>query len=539
MADVIFRNLLAWCAQAGALAVVAAAALWLLRLREPALRVRCLRSLLAALFLLPIIEPWHAPVDTRAAVTIAIGPAHASGAATASAWFTPSLGAIVLAMIAAGIAWRLFRIGLGLLRLRRYERHAMLLPDAFADLRAALEVTCRIYASEQVTGPVTFGFLRPVVLVPPAWAGSREVICHELLHVRRRDWVLALGEELLAAVLWFHPAVWWIVAEIQLAREQAVDREAISLTKSREQYVDTLLAVARAQTTADLAPAPLFLKKRHLRSRVTALFQEIHMPVIRSRYSIAAFVLAAGAAALLAVHSFPLQAAPQEPDAAGVTVHTTAIPIVHRTAVQYPREAVDQRVQGQVAVDAQLDHEGKVTDARVLSGPAPLRDAALNAVRDWTFAADSATKTKVVIDFQLPDTPPANGVEGGVPGGVTGGVIGGVPASASVAPSDKSPEAPPARIRVGGRVQANNLVYKLTPRYPKEAKEQHIQGAVHLDAIIGPDGRVQNLDVIDGDPILAQAATDAVRQWVYRPTLLNGNPITVETTIDVNFTLSK
>jgi periplasmic protein TonB len=75
--------------------------------------------------------------------------------------------------------------------------------------------------------------------------------------------------------------------------------------------------------------------------------------------------------------------------------------------------------------------------------------------------------------------------------------------------------------------------------YPPEAKEARIQGVVKLSAVIGKDGTIKTLDVISGDPLLVPSALDAVRQWVYQTTLLNGNPVEVQTQIDVNYTLSQ
>lgn len=137
------------------------------------------------------------------------------------------------------------------------------------------------------------------------------------------------------------------------------------------------------------------------------------------------------------------------------------------------------------------------------------------------------------------------GVTGGVPGGAPGGVIGGIISAAPPPPPPPPPpkavEKPvtPQRIRVGGNVQAANLVRKVTPVYPPLAKQARIQGTVRFTAIIGKDGTIQNLQLVTGHPLLVAAAQDAVRQWVYKPTLLNGEPVEVVTQIDVNFTLSQ
>ena len=97
--------------------------------------------------------------------------------------------------------------------------------------------------------------------------------------------------------------------------------------------------------------------------------------------------------------------------------------------------------------------------------------------------------------------------------------------------------APPLRVRVGGQVQSKKIISQPRPRYPQEAKDRRIQGTVRMQAVISTDGRVAELTVLSGDTILAVAATEAARQWRYQPTLLNGRPVEVVTTIDVIFTL--
>ena len=107
-------------------------------------------------------------------------------------------------------------------------------------------------------------------------------------------------------------------------------------------------------------------------------------------------------------------------------------------------------------------------------------------------------------------------------------------------PPPEVKQAPVTRqIRVGGNVQAANLIKKITPQYPALAKSARIQGTVRFTAIIGKDGTIQNLTLVSGHPMLVQSATEAVKQWVYRPTLLNDEPVEVITQIDVNFTLSQ
>jgi protein TonB len=127
------------------------------------------------------------------------------------------------------------------------------------------------------------------------------------------------------------------------------------------------------------------------------------------------------------------------------------------------------------------------------------------------------------------------GVPGGVPGGSMGGVIGSVLSSTPVAvPKIATPQ----RVRVSAGVTAGLLVKRVQPAYPPLARQARIQGTVVLQAQISKTGDIENLQLISGHPMLAPAAIEAVKQWKYRPYLLNGEPVEVETQVQVNFTLA-
>ncbi len=122
------------------------------------------------------------------------------------------------------------------------------------------------------------------------------------------------------------------------------------------------------------------------------------------------------------------------------------------------------------------------------------------------------------------------GVEGGVPGGVVGGVVGGLP--------DAPPPPPQQAIRVGGQIKTPRKLKDVPPTYPDIAKQARVQGVVILECTISPQGKVTDIKVLRGIPLLNDSATSAVRQWVYTPTLLNGVPVPVIMTVTVNFKLS-
>jgi periplasmic protein TonB len=145
------------------------------------------------------------------------------------------------------------------------------------------------------------------------------------------------------------------------------------------------------------------------------------------------------------------------------------------------------------------------------------------------------------------EAPPASssggvvgGVEGGIPGGQLGGVIGGIISSTSTiasVPKLAIPETP-KRIRISQGVTKGLLIQKIEPPYPPIARAARIQGQVVLAAIISKTGEIQDLALVSGHPMLVPAAIEAVKQWRYRPFLLNGEPVEVETTITVAFQLS-
>jgi protein TonB len=131
------------------------------------------------------------------------------------------------------------------------------------------------------------------------------------------------------------------------------------------------------------------------------------------------------------------------------------------------------------------------------------------------------------------------GVVGGVPGGVPGGSMGGVMGSILSSTPTVAPKiATPQRVRVSSGVQSGLLVRRVQPNYPPLARQARIQGAVVLQAQISKDGNIENLQLVSGHPMLAPAAIEAVKQWKYKPYLLNGEPVEVETQVVVNFTLA-
>jgi periplasmic protein TonB len=171
--------------------------------------------------------------------------------------------------------------------------------------------------------------------------------------------------------------------------------------------------------------------------------------------------------------------------------------------------------------------------------PPPPQQAVVKQVQTKTFAVNRMVAPTVIpkqVEIAKDEAPPsvATSDTAGVPGG-TGDVLGGIGTGA--APPPPPPAAAPNRIKVGGDVQSASLVNQVKPDYPTIAKSAHVSGTVTLHAIISKDGSIERLEYVSGPPLLMASAMTAVKEWKYRPTMLNGQPVEVDTTVQVVFSL--
>ena len=311
-------------------------------------------------------------------------------------------------VLAAGCAGRALWIAVGLGRLRRWRRERA--GDRAASRRVSLACARRLrrgrssgcrrrYRDRSRSGwrgrwwccPSRFNELPAEI--------QEAIVCHELLHVRRRDWIVTVAEQAIRAVLWFHPAIWWLIGQAQLAREQTVDGEVVALTGNRAQYLNALLAMAGNRPALDLAPAALFLRKRHLKNRVTLLLKEVNYVETQSRIVLrrqlrrivhrglarAAHLSAAGGAASPG-------GGPAEPAA-------------QRSAAVSAGGARKTYRGRRSCWRSTSTRPGHVSDTKVLSGPEELRSAALEAILQWHYNPQAMTlpaTTQVTMNFKLP-----------------------------------------------------------------------------------------------------------------------------------------
>jgi TonB family protein len=438
MVKMVVANWIAWSIQVLILSSVAYLAPKLLRISDPKSRLLGAQFTLALCLILPFVTPRSASsgtVSTLAAKdTFGVLPGRRVPLKKPGAWSMAIPG-----ILGAGVLLRMAGVGAGLWKLRAYRKSA----KTFTPDTQAFQLTdtyCRVALSDRAHSPATFGLLHPIVLLPEKFVTlSKEaqlaILCHELLHVKRDDWVAALLEELCGALLWFQPAVHLLIADIRLAREQLVDRQVVELTRAKTPYLEALLAVASEPFGAAIAMAPMFLHQKNLKSRVTFLLEELHMSKTKMLFANVTLAALLGTAGWVSSLTFPLVAVAQEQE--------KAVP------------------------------------------------------KDGATAAQSGDFAKAF--------PPATGM----------------------------------RIRIGGGVADANLLSQINPAYPPQAKAARVQGTVKLGVLISPEGHIADMVLISGHPMLVMSSMEAVKNWVYKPTLLNGNPVEVATVVDVNYTLEQ
>ena len=417
--SIVLSDILSYSLQLALVIGAAAALAAAFRIREPRVTLACWRTLLVVCLLLPLCQPWlttRVPIvePSSAPRGIEIEPQFSSVVAASTSW---TITSICLFILCTGVAIRAVWLTTGawtLARLRRTARRLAPPPAAFSEAEARIGVQPGIYVSDRIAGPITFGWRRPVVIVPPSVLEmplhvQEAIAYHELLHVRRRDWVFEVLEEVVRAIFWFHPAMWWLIGRIQLSREQVVDGAAVGLTESKERYVDALLVVALNKSPVSLVPAPLFLRRSLLRQRVAQILQETTMTTRRLIASLTASTIALALATTVAVRSFPLEAQAtvgfaQESESGPIQIVQGGEHLLHASFSEYPRRAIEQQVQGEVVLDLVTDERGEVSDARVLSGPDELRRAALESVLQWHYSPDAlrSTTLQTTLRFSLP-----------------------------------------------------------------------------------------------------------------------------------------
>jgi TonB family protein len=510
-------ELVPWLAKSTLLLALAFAAVVVLRKGSADLRHLVWRAVFAALLLLPLtvqLAPEWTPAaapDAPVRTVITVFAGEPVEAPAERRW---------------PLEW-IWAAGAGVLLLRELARWAR--GQWVVTKSVEFGGDARVRLSEQVAVPAVYGIWRPVILLPAAaraWSEERlrVVLAHERMHVLRGDPAWFTAARVAAALWWPHPLVWLGLVSLIREAEQACDDGVLAEGTPADEYATHLVAMVRAISMNEVryqGGLPM-IRVSELERRLRAMLNPgvNRRPAARGTLAMIGLVTMA---VLLPVATIRTPAAALENGIRGVVEDATGarVPGARVTVASEKlgiREIVLCNEVGEFKVAPLTEGEYVVNVAA--KGFARMSMAGIMVM------GGEETPVRVVLNV------------GGVTEQLT--VRGeGTPRPAASAPPKT--EGPPKRIAVGGSVQATRMEKMVRPAYPPECKAAGIQGTVVLKAVIGKDGSIVNLERVNKlvDERLADAAMEAVKQWQYRPTLLNGQPVEVMTEIEVNFTLAE
>lgn len=396
MTDALW-SVAAYSLQLAVLAAVSCAAAAAVRLRMPGMMLRYWQAVLAAAILLPFLQPSR---DAAGAPLIASASSGTTAIFNAPReafhyWMTGDAQSVAVWVLAIGAALRGLWLLAGLWRVRSLVNGARrddAMREAMEPLQQQLGTRAEILISERLEGPATVGLRRPAVLLPRSVlamtpAVQRAIVAHELVHVRRRDWVQTIAEEIWCAALWFHPAARAIASRLSLAREMVVDDTTLMLTHDRRAYAEALLAFADPQPhVIGITP---FIGRRTLSQRIALIAEESHMS---RRYALTGFVLALVASASLTaavVDTLPMSSAGQAKPTVYRPGDGVSLPsVIKEVKPGYTAAAMQAKIQGSVWLECVVTAQGdigEVTVTRSLDTEHGLDDQAVKAAKLWKF----------------------------------------------------------------------------------------------------------------------------------------------------------
>jgi TonB family protein len=236
-------------------------------------------------------------------------------------------------------------------------------------------------------------------------AVQRAILCHELIHVRRRDWLHTLSEEFLCAVLWFHPAARVLTSQLSLAREMLVDQETIAHTGNRRAYAEALLAFSNPQPRL-IAVTPLIRRRQHAQ-RIALITQEVPMSCRHATLIVAVASLAVVVATGAVIARFPIGtavSAQSRPEVFKPGDGVSLPRLLTEVKPQYTKEAMDAKIQGTVWLRAVVLASGDVGDVKVvqsLDDKYGLDRNAVTAAGQWKFVAGRKDGEPVAVEVTI------------------------------------------------------------------------------------------------------------------------------------------
>lgn len=378
--------------------------------------------------------------------------------------------------------------------------------------------------------PLTWGFLRPRILLPAGameWPSDRRrtVLSHELAHIARHDWLVQICGELTRAIYWFHPLVWFAAAKLRSESERACDDSVLNSGVDPSHYASQLLELARTLNNAHRgwSTALAFARPTNLERRFIAMLNpNLNRGGISRRTGLLLKVAALCLLLPLAALRLPGQNLSGKFTGTIFDPSDSAVPNATIVMTNHKANTVDMTTSN--------------ADGNFVFTALPAGEYEMKVLRPG-FATYLAPR--VVLDPGRDLTLNAKLEIGTIIDTVEIKTEGSTKAAEAVEAAESEAKSKTMRIRIGGNVEAAKVITRVQPIYPQSAKDAGAQGTVLLHAVVGMDGKPLSLQVLNSqvNPDLARAAVEAVSQWRYQPTLLNGNPVEVDTTIQVKFSL--
>jgi TonB family protein len=467
-----------------------------------------------------------------------------SAAADASPKATPLVRGVWLAgTLLSGL---ILLVGLGRLRwlasrAREIDRGPWF--DVGHELRDTYRISSpvRLLQSTHPALLVTWGWRRPKIMLPAAaqeWTTDRIriVLAHELAHVARGDWAVQLAAETLRSALWFNPLLWMTCRRLRIESELACDDEVLARGVEGHEYATHLLALARSLNPGrrSWVAAPAMARPSSLEGRVRAMLntvtnrRSVSTParVLTTATLLALTILAAGLFAQTRFYSFTGTAFdPTNRLLPGTTVILTNTSSKAKYEVQTDATGKFEFVglpPAQYKLETSLAGFAALSEEIRISG---------NTQRDLRLKVGSLQETVTVTDGSV-DVDVSVRLDPAVKIRRTQAQL----KFAEFAAQAKAKCAAGAPGPVGGNILPPAKLLDVKPIYPEHLRLAKIGGVVQMEAVIGTDGTVRNVPVVNGPhPELESAAVDAVRQWRFSTTLLNCEPIPVNMKVSVMF----
>ncbi len=390
--------------------------------------------------------------------------------------------------------------------------------------------------------PVTWGIFRPVIVLPSGaahWTEDRRrvVLSHELAHIARHDWLLQICAELARCFYWFHPLVWLAAARLRQESERASDDAVLRSGIAPSHYASQLLDLARtlensgrAWSTALAIARPSNLERRFAAMLNPSLNRRHLSPKAKFLIPLLALCVLVPLAALrLQGQNLAGKFTGTILDPSGGAVpNATIVMTNHKANTCAPSLALPPCTVDMTTSDA---------DGNFVFKALPAGEYEMKVLKPG-FATYLAPQVVLDPGRDLAMTAKLN--IGSINETVDVQAEGSAKSAAAAQALEAEAKSKATRIRIGGNVEAAKVITKVQPIYPESAKDAGVQGTVLLHAVVGMDGRPLQLQVLNSqiNPDLARAAVEAVSQWRYQPTLLNGEPVEIDTTIQVKFSLA-